>query len=212
MYTPGWGRRAITKTRALVGSCSLALRSWMNRYGGHLVAYRHSHFWVRSVAFAPTSIYHMIKQTFTNLFVIIKYEFHPMFSMFPVPFWPNKTHRKFYRTNPKTKIFRSEIPKFSVIFGKSGSWVGDPDFGSQVGNPVRKHTSRDFFVIIKYEFRRMFSMFPMSFWPSKTHRNFYWMNPRPKNFRSEKPKFGVISGKSWSRIGFQFQVENPYRI
>ncbi len=24
-YTPGWGRRAITKTRALVGSCSIAL-------------------------------------------------------------------------------------------------------------------------------------------------------------------------------------------
>ena len=23
-YTPGWGRRAITKTRALVGSCSIA--------------------------------------------------------------------------------------------------------------------------------------------------------------------------------------------
>ena len=43
-YTPGWGRRAITKTRALVGSCSIALRSLMNRYGGHLVAYRHSHF------------------------------------------------------------------------------------------------------------------------------------------------------------------------
>ena len=55
MYTPGWGRRAINQTRALVGSCSIALRSLMNRYGGHTVAYRHSHFWVRGVAFAPTS-------------------------------------------------------------------------------------------------------------------------------------------------------------
>ena len=57
-YTPGWGRRAITKTRALVGSCSIALRSLMNRYGGHSVAYRRSHFCVRGVAFAPTSTSH----------------------------------------------------------------------------------------------------------------------------------------------------------
>ena len=35
-YTPGRGRRVINQARALVGSCSIALRSLMNRYGGHM--------------------------------------------------------------------------------------------------------------------------------------------------------------------------------
>ena len=33
-YTPGRGRRVINQARALVGSCSIALWSLMNRYGG----------------------------------------------------------------------------------------------------------------------------------------------------------------------------------
>ena len=35
-YTPGRGRRVINQARALVGSCSIALWSLMNRYGGHM--------------------------------------------------------------------------------------------------------------------------------------------------------------------------------
>ena len=139
-YTPGWGRRAITKTRALVGSCSIALRSLMNRYGGHLVAYRHSHFWVRSVAFAPTSIpmlhHHFwlcsrwasgepqasfrplsrLPEMFNRCHVhrneasMLKFMEQDSFDL-------DYVHRKFQNDPIKSKNFRPDFPKNQVISG-----------------------------------------------------------------------------------------------